>query len=312
VSDRHSPRYGGPARGWASISLFGVAAIAVIQFYRPPESLFASRVGDLLVDSSGAVAVAPSRTAFGRSGEVRMRFVLPAAALQMPLEVQGDPSTLQYEWLRVETASNVDTTAVEAPRPLEGALFVAPGSPGFYRLALVRSTGERQVMDSITVAVMVPFAQKSGSTLNGYRIGTYLAERLGWHSDRPEGFVEIREAQLDIPVSTHLRVSDFITHDRQEVWPRYAALDARLLDKLELVLAELASRRGNAVQLDVHSGFRTPLHNRRVQRSAQDSRHQYGDAADVAIDANGDGRVTVADSRLVASAVSEQPAEEAT
>ena len=55
--------------------------------------------------------------------------------------------------------------------------------------------------------------------------------------------------------------------------------------------------------LDVHSGFRTPIHNRRVKRAARDSRHQYGDAADVAIDSNGDGRISFADTRLVARAV---------
>jgi hypothetical protein len=40
-----------------------------------------------------------------------------------------------------------------------------------------------------------------------------------------------------------------------------------------------------------------------VWRAAGDSRHQYGDAADVAIDADGDGRVTVRDESLVARAV---------
>ena len=55
--------------------------------------------------------------------------------------------------------------------------------------------------------------------------------------------------------------------------------------------------------MDVHSGFRTPLHNRRVPRAASDSRHQYGDAADLAIDANGDGRVSYLDGLAVAHAV---------
>ena len=55
--------------------------------------------------------------------------------------------------------------------------------------------------------------------------------------------------------------------------------------------------------LDVHSGFRAPEHNRRVRRAASDSQHQYGDAADVAIDANGDGRITAIDSRMVGLAV---------
>jgi uncharacterized protein YcbK (DUF882 family) len=39
-----------------------------------------------------------------------------------------------------------------------------------------------------------------------------------------------------------------------------------------------------------------------VRRAALDSRHQYGDAADVAFDANGDGRIDGTDARLVALA----------
>jgi uncharacterized protein YcbK (DUF882 family) len=57
------------------------------------------------------------------------------------------------------------------------------------------------------------------------------------------------------------------------------------------------------VAFDVHSGFRTPAHNGGVWRAARDSRHQQGDAADVAIDADGDGRVTLRDEVLVARAV---------
>jgi hypothetical protein len=99
---------------------------------------------------------------------------------------------------------------------------------------------------------------------------------------------------LDLAISKHLRIRDFITHDEQaDVWPKYIALQPRLLDKLELVVTEVARMRGvspdSALGLDVHSGFRTPAHNAGVQRAARDSRHQYGDAADVAIDADGDG-----------------------
>jgi uncharacterized protein YcbK (DUF882 family) len=108
-------------------------------------------------------------------------------------------------------------------------------------------------------------------------------------------------------------LGDFLTHDQANVWPKYVALNPRLLDKLELVLAKLGGRPGLAqvagddepqeVAFDVHSGFRTPAHNGGVWRAAKDSRHQYGDAADVAIDADGDGRVTLKDEAIVARAV---------
>jgi uncharacterized protein YcbK (DUF882 family) len=173
----------------------------------------------------------------------------------------------------------------------------------------VRRGAEREIMTEPIVAVLMPFQRKVGGMLNGYRIGTYLAERLSVRdADHPEGFLEVGPDHVELSVSTHLTVGDFITHDSQEqVWPKYVAINPRLLDKLELVIAEVQRRRGRVRVLDlalgVHSGFRTPWHNARVPRAAGDSRHQYGDAADVVMDANGDGRITAMDGILVANAV---------
>jgi uncharacterized protein YcbK (DUF882 family) len=177
---------------------------------------------------------------------------------------------------------------------------------GFYRLALVRGDQTRTV-DGLTLAVLVPFKEKEGKMLNGYRIGTYLAEKIGGNQLPPEGFLEINEHDVDLPISKHLRVGDFLSHDGQQTWPRYAAVSPRLLDKLELVISEITRWYGSStpvsLEMDVHSGFRAPDHNRRIARAARDSQHQYGDAADVAIDANGDGKYTSYDSRLVGLAV---------
>ncbi len=288
---------------WGTLVAFAAAALAVIQFAHPaapaPTEPFSALAANRLTADA-------SLNAFGTSREVRLRFSLPGSDVEFPLEVSGDPASLTYEWV-----SGRDSANVSMARPLNGVTFVAPDAPGFYRLAIVRGA-ERQIIAEPVLAVMVPFAQKVGSTLNGYRIGTYLAERLSRHSDHPAGFLEVRQADLNLKVSTHLRLGDFITHDSQkDVWPKYVALNPRLLDKLELVLASVGSRARLArpdvtpqdVAFDVHSGFRTPAHNRGVWRAAGDSRHQYGDAADLAIDADGDGRVTLKDEILVARAV---------
>ena len=289
-----------------SFAVFGTAALAVLRFASPPQALLAKPFESVL-----RVAVPdaePSPTAFGTSGQVKVRFAMPGESVEYPLEVTGNPDSLTYSWVAVG-----DTAGVAAARPLSGASVVAPEAPGFYHLALLKQN-ERRVVEGLTLAVMVPFAQKVGARLNGYRIGTYLAEKLGGHSV-PEGFVQIDRDEVNLPLTTHLRLGDFITHDDQETWPRYAALSPRLLDKLELVISEVTRMHGEHarqvlvdgvdedVAVDVHSGFRSPSHNRAVKRSARDSRHQYGDAADVTIDANGDGRYTLADARLVAKAV---------
>lgn len=284
----------------ASLLLFGFAAIGAMQFAKPTVVRRPLRSLRLRAPEGSA---APN--AFGASGQVKLRFALPDEALDFPIEVAGDPSTLAYQWVR-----EGDGIPVESPRPLAGAPIAAPDDPGFYHLALVRDS-VREVLREPTLAVMVPFQAKIGNWLNGYNIGTYLAERLGRADGRPVGFLEVTPENADLPVSRHFRLSDFITHDEQgDVWPKYVALNPRLLDKLELVVAKLAAERHVPdLALDVHSGFRTPAHNAEVRRAARDSRHQYGDAADVVIDVNGDGKVTVTDEVLVAKAVEEVEAE---
>lgn len=280
-----------------SLLIFSIAALAYITFLRPAAGLDRLRSATLRQPPA-----TPAMNAYGRSGRVHMRFSLPNQPVEFPLEVTGDPAQLRYSWLPLRSGR------ATVPASLAGALL-APSEPGFYRLAVLGDSSFR-VFDDLPLAVMVPFTEKSGATLNGYRIGRYRGERrTGLDERTPLGFLQIDAGDLDIPLSTHLQLADFVTHDGQSVWPRYAALDPRLLDKLELVFDLLASATGSSapgtrsVQVDVHSGFRTPLYNRRVARSASDSRHQYGDAADIAVDANHDGRVNASDARLVASAV---------
>jgi hypothetical protein len=284
---------------WMTAAMFIVAALAVLRFYEPPETLLESRFG---TPSLPLVPLAmPSATAFGRSGAVQVRFALPNDVVEYPLEVHGDPTELEYSWVRV-----TDSVGVDSIRALDSDTLVAPSVPGFYRLALMRAT-ERRILGGLTLAVLVPFAEKREGILDGYRIGTFRAERRGARTPRPDGFVQVLPELVNLPITQHLRLGSFVAPDGQTTWPRYAALDRRLLDKLELVFQQLSRWRPDTatVQLAVavNSGFRTPLYNRRVPRAARDSRHQFGDAADVAIDANGDGHVTREDANLVAAAV---------
>ncbi len=243
----------------------------------------------------------PSASACGASGELKVAFAMPTEEISYPLDVHGDPTALYYAWIR-----NGDSTLATAAQPLAGDRVIAPPNAGFYRFALLKS-GQKRAIEGLTLAVLVPFEEKEGAMLHGYRIGTYLAERMRGKTPPPSGFLEISPADVDIPITKHLRVGDFLNHDQKGVWPSYAAVNPKLLDKLELVIQEIARWHGDKavadIEIDVHSGFRAPEHNRRVQRAASDSQHQYGDAADVAIDANGDGKITAIDSRMVGLAV---------
>lgn len=279
-------------------ALFVLAAVAVLRFYEPPAALVESQFGGAPLRVPPTV---PSAGAFGLSGAVQVRFALPNEGVEYPLEVHGDPTGMEYAWVRV-----TDSVGIDSIRALDSDTLRAPSVPGFYRLALHRGR-ERRILDGLTLAVMVPFEEKRGGILDGYRIGTFRAERRGATSPRPDGFVQVLPELVNLPVTQHLRLGSFVAPDGQTTWPRYAALDRRLLDKLELVFQQLSKWRVDtgAVRLaiSVNSGFRTPWYNGRVPRAARDSRHQFGDAADVVIDANGDGRITREDANLVAAAV---------
>ncbi len=180
---------------------------------------------------------------------------------------------------------------------------------GIHQVGLVSEAG-----DSLSLIALIPFAAKSGGTFQGYRIGYWPRERRTVSLyGLPEGFIEVKEADQDVMLSSRFRVRDFLTRDQGNVWPKYLVVQATLLDKLELIADEL-ERLGKPSTIKVLSGFRTPQYNakgvcRRCGR-AKDSRHMYGDASDIYVDGdgdgrmddlNGDGKVTVADARFLAS-----------
>ena len=287
---------GSPLGVFGTAITFCLATVAAVHMSRSGRAIVAAPFAPKV--TAEAAPTVPSATAasdaFGRSGNVNLRFTLPGHQVDFPLTFTSAVESLSYAWVPIG-----DTTAVGPLRPLSAGALVAPVAPGFYRLSLIQGSS-RQLLPEPTLAVMVPFEDKVAGTLNGYRIGTYLSERFGQKShDRPEGFLEVKPEYLSLQVSKHLRLADFMTHDDQSnVWPKYVAMNPRLLDKLELIFADLPSTfRPSAV--DVHSGFRTPSYNAHVRRSARDSRHQYGDAADVAIDVDGDGKITMKDELLL-------------
>jgi hypothetical protein len=171
--------------------------------------------------------------------------------------------------------------------------------PGF-----VDRFGERAIHTPAAIAVpsrggpfallvMRPFGAKRGEMLNGYRLGRWPAER--WLMSRnyfnPDGFVEVTPVNAGLRLSQHFVLGDFVTHDQASKWPKYVVLEEKLIDKLELVMQVLNGRGVRATGAIVLSGFRAPYYNDRGEGMARASRHQYGDAADLIIDSNGDGRM---------------------
>jgi len=166
----------------------------------------------------------------------------------------------------------------------------------------VRALGVHDVKDSsgtspFSVITIRDFAEKLNGRIGSYRIGFWPGEqgdRLSGAYGNPAGFIEVTRENMDTPVSEHFRLSDFLTHDQQGTWPKYLVLREDLVDKLELVIGQLQAQGHTVRHMSVMSGFRTPQYNATGGETggrASLSRHMYGDAADVFVDNDGDGRM---------------------
>lgn len=187
----------------------------------------------------------------------------------------------------------------------------AAGEPGVHALRV-------EAESPFNLVTLVPFSAKERGRIGTYRMGYWPFER-GTASRsayaNPAGFIRVTPENQDTYVSEHFRLRDFLTHDQRAVWPKYLVLREPLLDKLELLIQELSASGTPVRHLTVMSGFRTPQYNDQgvgAGGRAQNSRHQYGDAADVFVDndrngrlddLNGDGHVDTRDVRVMLAAV---------
>jgi len=203
-----------------------------------------------------------------------------------------------------------------------GEVVSAPKTSGIWRVMLAMGNALKPV-SNFNVITMLPFSAKQNGKIGLYYVGNWPSEgrRVGPSKApptayaNPAGFIEITQENADTPVSEHFKLRDFLTHDQPNVWPKYLVLQQKLVDKLELVLADLADRGVDVSGVHVMSGFRTPRYNTsggNTTGRADLSRHMYGDAADIYIDDNGDGqmddlnhdgKVSIADSRVISSSV---------
>jgi uncharacterized protein YcbK (DUF882 family) len=168
----------------------------------------------------------------------------------------------------------------------------AAQQPGLYAVQ------DSALMRPFTFITLLPFSAKQKGRIGAYRVGNWPYERRAPRNDvyaNPDGFIQVTAANQDTYVSEHFRLKDFLTHDQQDVWPKYLVLNERLVDKLELIIDDLNAHGIRVQHLGILSGFRTPEYNRQgigEGGRARDSRHQYGDAADIYVDNDGSGRMS--------------------
>jgi len=167
----------------------------------------------------------------------------------------------------------------------DGWTWTAPSRPGLYPLSIVELNGDQRMR--INVFVMVPYQRVRRGALNGYAIGRYPRGYPTSFYRPPAGFIEVTRDNEDTELSPHFRLRQFLCKQGSS-YPKYAVVRSELIAKLEAVLAAVNRLGIPAKTLAVMSGYRTPLYNRRLGNTRY-SVHQWGGAADVFVDEDGDG-----------------------
>ncbi|MEO0180915.1 MAG: D-Ala-D-Ala carboxypeptidase family metallohydrolase [candidate division WOR-3 bacterium] len=170
--------------------------------------------------------------------------------------------------------------------------YRAPEDPGYKRIPFMAGT------DTALVITMLPYDSLKEGKIGGYIIGEYPDPYKGAKGEvairpsayaPPKGFIVITPETETLHLSEHFTLGDFGRKWETGVYPRYIVLDPRVPLMLEALMDSLESM-GLPNNIKILSGYRSPLTNRKRGRKKW-SRHQYGDAVDIFVDGNDDGRM---------------------
>ena len=234
-----------------------------------------------------AMLTPPALAAGGAGFSVRWGAEHSALAINPLVAAPGQAVTLQVE-NPGRAAFKVDAGAGAVQR-LGAARWrwTAPRQPGAYTLEVARGDGARM---RFTALVTTPRQAVRGGMLNGYLIGNYPQHPAGQAIYRqPDGFIEVNARTAELPITPRLTLGQFVCKQDAR-GARYVALRERLPLALEAALGRFARAGIAASGLTVMSGYRTPHYNRQLG-DTRFSRHQFGDAADVFVDEDGDGQM---------------------
>lgn len=307
--------------GWAITDVWATGADATTAPGRLGFTIPGARIAAALTEAdapsaayltqAAISALAPAR---GRSGRLQAVIRDPGEPLAVgDLPDEADIAFAERSATPTADSAGTVASANDGLSPSADSARV-PVSPGIWGVVLRAGQALAPVTD-FAVITRRPLADRRRGRVGLYFIGTWPTERTPHEGYRtPTGFVEVTRENRNTRLSDHFRLKDFLTHGQEGVWPKYLVIDMRLVDKLELILDDLAAHGVNITGVRVMSGFRTPQYNATgglTDGRATLSRHMYGDAADIFLDSsgngvmddlNGDGRVDVEDARVVAAA----------
>ncbi len=189
----------------------------------------------------------------------------------------------------IRSSQTLTVTGPGTPRKTSGGgwRISAPEQPGAYQATISTTTGHPMTLN---VLVLVPATQKEGEYLNGYRIGRYrgtVSKKGSPLNKRPLGFFEVTAANLGLQLTPHFTVGQFVSRQKGG-YPKYVVVREQLLLKLEYLLQQANKAGIPAEGFRVKTGYNTPYINGDT-RIMEAIRHAYGTAADIIVDADGDG-----------------------
>ena len=248
-------------------------------------------------------------------------FALPGETIPFDFASYSGTTPDRLEHFRIETSEGVGLEYDGAAR----FLLTAPQESGIYPVRFQEILENPALPEPeayrVQVVVMRPAEEAVDGLLDGYPVGVYPRDdrQEPWSFQQPRGFVEITRENRHTLITDHLTLADMECKLEAE-FPRYASIHTSLLIKLEGIADELLQRGLPGDHIKILSAFRTPEYNRSIGNRTRFSRHIVGDAADIFVDADGDGRmddltgdgrVNRHDSRLLLAIVDEMDNSEA-
>lgn len=231
----------------------------------------------------------PASTLFAAEGSsIRLQAVPEyVGRLFLPV-VPGAENTLSI-------ASLPAASVVEQPQGFEvttrdGSVVVRAIAGDVAGYAKIRTASGREL--TLTLVTVVPYSAMRNGKLDGYRVGEYQERPLHGleQYERPKGFIRLHAKNANLRVSDRYRMRDF--QCKLDGTTKYLVLRTDALLKLEILQHELERQHGLRFdRFTVMSGYRTPYYNAKIGNVTSYSRHLYGDAMDIYIDQNRDGRM---------------------
>ena len=283
---------------------------------RPGEIEFVVRRGDgELVFEEGILLTQP-----GSAEELRpiLRMDAPGASDGKPTPATA-PGPGNYG-IRSSRTLDVEVTggAVRLASPAR-VFWFAPEAPGWQKIGLVVEE-KMTYPDNATPAgalpaafsarreilamVQYPYDAKGSGVIEGYPIGVYpdpnspqantYVERHKSLYEPPKWFIKVTPETENLKLSPHFTLGEFAP-GTEAGKVRFMVVKPELLRFLEAYREAVRARWGDSARIRIHRGYLSPYERTRLAARGVNytlfNRYQYGDAAALAVDIDGSGKM---------------------